>query len=546
MAQTLAWDPSPDATVTGYRVRYGPDPASLYSIVDVAKSFTYPLSTWSRDRAWYFCVEAYTAQQLTSLCSDVVVLPQAPSETYAQWSARLGAGVATADPDADGVLNATEFTNKTDPFVPNRWLFAEGATGAFREEIALANPGADAARVRLRVFPDGQPSIDTLTSVPAASRATVTVNDLPGLGVTAARVEVTAETGGVVAERTMTWTSPEGTRPAHTAKGIPAPAQQWFFAEGEARLTDTFFLVANPDATKTDVLFVFVTDGGQIVTRYYPLAANARLSVWANQIQELQGKSFMTTVHGMRPIVAERAMYFWSGKKGWRGGHLSAGASALAQRWFVAEGRTGPFFDTYLLLGNPNYFATTVTLRYLTPAGLARTEVRTMAGRSRLTVAVDGLQGLADTDVSVAVDSVHPIVVERSMYWPGDATTWRDGHNSLAIATLGTRWVFAEGRWNDEEFSESYVLLANPNAVKANVTLRVLREPGRPPITLTRVIAANSRQTLRIDNTVGLVVGEHFSVEVVADQPIAVERSIYTSVGGTWTSGTNETGTRLR
>ena len=225
---------------------------------------------------------------------------------------------------------------------------------------------------------------------------------------------------------------------------------------------------------------------------------------------------------------------------------MSAGASSLARRWVVAEGRTGPFFDTYLLLGNPGEQASTVTLRYLTPAGLARTDVHTIAKRSRLTVAVDGLQGLEDTDVSVDVEATMPIVVERSMYWPGDPAKWRDGHNSVAIATLGTRWVLAEGRWNDAESSESYVLLANPNAVATTVTLRVLREPGWPPLVVMRVVAANSRMTLRIDDTLGLSAGERFSVKVTADQPIAVERSIYTSVGGTWTSGTNETGTRLR
>lgn len=81
----------------------------------------------------------------------------------------------------------------------------------------------------------------------------------------------------------------------------------------------------------------------------------------------------------------------------------------------MAEGRTGPFFDTYVLIGNPGLTASTATLRYLTPRGLARTDRVDIAARSRLTIPVDLLPGLADTDVSVEVTASAPVVVERSM-----------------------------------------------------------------------------------------------------------------------------------
>ena len=37
----------------------------------------------------------------------------------------------------------------------------------------------------------------------------------------------------------------------------------------------------------------------------------------------------------------------------WTGGHASAGVTSLASRWFLAEGATGSFFDTFVLVGNP-------------------------------------------------------------------------------------------------------------------------------------------------------------------------------------------------
>ena len=35
-------------------------------------------------------------------------------------------------------------------------------------------------------------------------------------------------------------------------------------------------------------------------------------------------------------------------------GHNSAGVTAPATRWFLAEGATGSFFDLYVLIANPS------------------------------------------------------------------------------------------------------------------------------------------------------------------------------------------------
>ena len=42
------------------------------------------------------------------------------------------------------------------------------------------------------------------------------------------------------------------------------------------------------------------------------------------------------------------------GRRGFESGHDSAAIAAPATRWFLAEGATGAFFNTYLLLANPN------------------------------------------------------------------------------------------------------------------------------------------------------------------------------------------------
>ena len=46
-------------------------------------------------------------------------------------------------------------------------------------------------------------------------------------------------------------------------------------------------------------------------------------------------------------------MYLTSRDTPFRGGHDSAGVTEPPAHWFFAEGATGRFFDTFLLLANP-------------------------------------------------------------------------------------------------------------------------------------------------------------------------------------------------
>ena len=69
-------------------------------------------------------------------------------------------------------------------------------------------------------------------------------------------------------------------------------------------------------------------------------------------------------VNASAPIIAERAMSFGAARF-WDGGHGSAGVREPATTWFHAEGATGFFFDTYILVANPNDVAATVTFTYL-------------------------------------------------------------------------------------------------------------------------------------------------------------------------------------
>ena len=64
--------------------------------------------------------------------------------------------------------------------------------------------------------------------------------------------------------------------------------------------------------------------------------------------------------------------------------------------------------------------------------------------------------------VSTVVTSDQPIIAERSMYWPGAAVPWGEGHNSFGVVDAGTHWGLAEGRAGGPLNFHTYILLANP------------------------------------------------------------------------------------
>jgi hypothetical protein len=69
-AQALAWDPSPDPNVTGYRIVYGTQSGVYTNQVDVGNVVSYRPSGFDWSIARYFAVVAYTSGGLTSPLSN--------------------------------------------------------------------------------------------------------------------------------------------------------------------------------------------------------------------------------------------------------------------------------------------------------------------------------------------------------------------------------------------------------------------------------------------------------------------------------------------
>jgi hypothetical protein len=188
-----------------------------------------------------------------------------------------------------------------------------------------------------------------------------------------------------------------------------------------------------------------------------------------------------------------------------------------------------------------------VTLTYLPASGAPIVRPRTVPAGQRVTVNIaEEDPALASAAVATRVESNQPIIVERAQYWPNPA--WHEAHNSFGVTETATRWGLAEGRVGGATGDQTYILLANPGTTPASATLTFLRTDGTT-IVRTFTVAATSRFNVAVagpGSDVPELVNEAFGTVIESTQPIVVERSVYSNVGGVvWAAGSNATATRL-
>jgi hypothetical protein len=307
-------------------------------------------------------------------------------------------------------------------------------------------------------------------------------------------------------------------------------------------------LLGNPQDTANSSTVQYLREFEPPLTRTYALAPTSRLTVPAAADPELVGRSFGMIVTFDQPGGAERAMYFGDAPL-FGGGHESAGVTAPSATWFLAEGATGSFFETFVLLANPNSTAATATLTYLLETGATVTAVKTIPAHARVTVNVEqGAPSLTNAAVSITVAATQPILVERSQYWPDPAPAWREAHNSFGTVATATRWAFAEGRVGGTDHAQTFVLIANPGMAVANVTITFLRDNGASPLSKTFVVPPESRFNIPVGPGTGVpeLADERFGAVITSDQPVAVERALYWDAAGQlWAAGTRAPATPL-
>ena len=247
-------------------------------------------------------------------------------------------------------------------------------------------------------------------------------------------------------------------------------------------------------------------------------------------------------------------MYMRAGGQTFGAGHASAGVTAPATSWFLAEGATGSYFDLFVLIANPSSQDAQVRATYLLPNGSSVVRSYTVGRQSRFNIWVDNDDPrLADTAVSTIVESTNgvPIIVERAMWWPGPTSaSWLEAHNSPGSTVTGTKWALAEGERGGPRATQTYVLVANTSSFTGTVKVTLQFEDDGSSAERTYAIAGRSRYNVAIDSEFPEATGRRFwtLVESLGTTPaqLVVERAMYSNSGSTvWAAGTNALATRL-
>jgi hypothetical protein len=467
-----------------------------------------------------------------------------------------GVNGAAGDADADGTSNLDEWRLATHPRGLFKRYFAEGISSAFfTTTFALMNPAEEAA-VTVLSFAKSNGTRATLPlTVAAHSRSTIDAHDLPQVEGLAFSTTIESDRP-LVADRTLLW-DPEGYG-GHAETAMVAPATEWYLAEGATHSGfDLFYLIQNPGDVEAQVEIRYLLPQGAPIVRTYGVAAHSRFNIWVDledqALADTDVSAVVTATNGV-PVIVERSMYLNAGDRPFGAGHNSAGIRAPATKWFLAEGATGAFFDMFVLIANPNPAPADVTATFLLPSGETLTQTYQVAGNSRFNVWVDHAHPrLADTAVSTTIESTNgvPLIVERTMWWPGggDAAGWTEAHNAPGTTETSPRWAMANGEVGGVRNTATYVLLANTAASPATVRVTLVFEDAT---TIAREfpVAGSSRFNVDVGYEFPAARGKRFGAVVeglgTAPPPLVVECAMYWDAGGvTWAAGTDAVATPL-
>jgi glucose/arabinose dehydrogenase len=462
-----------------------------------------------------------------------------------------GVNGAAGDPDGDGVTNAAEIAAGTHPrgFDAFTRQLAEGASSPFFEtSVSLMNAGNQPASVVLRFLKDTATTVTWPVTIAPRRRLTISPGQLASVNNSTFATIVESD-HELVVERTMKWD--QSHYGAHTEKAISGPASSWFFAEGSQGFFLTYVLLTNPSTSPNRASIRFLRESGGPVVREFALAPLSRRTVDCGAIAAIVNSSFGIEVTFLdAPGAAERAMYFGlPPDRLFKAGHESAGVTAPSTEWFLAEGATGRFFETFVLIANPGSGPADVAVTYVTETGAVVTRNKTVPANARITVNIEaeGSPVLDNAAVATRVLSDVPVVVERAQYWPFAPPLWFEAHNAFGVTAAGTRWGLAEGQIGRFESANSFILLANNTNTAATVTVDFIREVD-VPVTKTFTVPANSRLSVGVGpaTMVPELNDERFGAVIDSTVPIAVERALYWNANSEfWSAGTAATATAL-
>jgi len=174
-------------------------------------------------------------------------------------------------------------------------------------------------------------------------------------------------------------------------------------------------LIQNPQDTNNEVTLTYQTGKGEVKGPSFTMAPDSRKTVKLNDTLPAN-TDVSTVVHGSKPLVAERAMY-WDNGTG-QAFHASIGLPEAHMTFMLPDGQTSAGWETWTLVENTNPGAVTVRITYLPQDGgksVSFTSEIPKGSRATFNMADKVPSGRASILVQ-SLDGARPIMVERAMY----------------------------------------------------------------------------------------------------------------------------------
>jgi len=193
------------------------------------------------------------------------------------------------------------------------YFLAEGTSAwGFTSYVLVQNPGAEGAQITLTYMTPAGPASQSPFTMPAKSRKTIRVNDVPGMGNTDFSTHVHSNVP-IIAERSMYWDNGTG-EACHDSIGMDAPHTTFYLPDGQVGSdVETFTLVQNPNATPVNITVTYLLPSGAPVTFNDSVPANSR-KTYNMKDKGVSGQAgiVVTSTTAGKKIMCERSMYFFN------------------------------------------------------------------------------------------------------------------------------------------------------------------------------------------------------------------------------------------
>lgn len=398
-----------------------------------------------------------------------------------------------------------------------RFYFPEGNTRpGFEEWILVTNTGEKAAQLSLRFLsPAGK--LDKTFTVGPDERISIAVNDqVPWHDDVYTVLDSSAP---VAAERMLYFNRGQGFSGGSLAAGQEEGSTRYYFAEGSTRPGfEEWLIIFNPSQSEsTDVEVEIYGEGGVMGEATLTVRPLERITKRVNDLISSK-EDVSLRLSSKLPVVAERSQYFtYNGSIS--GAHSGSGSSGPHNQWYFAEGTTRNLFESYLTLFNPCRYTTLVKVMLRMAGGEMRQEVITVDSLQRKTLHLNEYLP-ADSDYSIHLQSLLPIVAERSTYFQ-----WQNvngGYCSSGVTSPGKYRVFPEG--STASGSSEWLAVFNPYDSEQELSVRYSLG-GQDPIERKYLLPGRDRITIDVGGEVGQ--NDQVSIEIEAPRGVVAERSIY-------------------